>query len=130
LAGAALTSTRRRTTVGTLLASWLHLLEPDDQPSEISGEPLRDRLDQYGLPRRRASVRPGRAIQRQTQCWAAKRQARLAELGFADVEDYLQVWRVEQGSSLRHMLTELQVGSAWLKGQMDRAGHPLTLSSA
>jgi len=85
---------------------------------------MRDRLDQYGLPRRRAMVRPHRAIQRQWACWAAKRQARLAELGFADVEDYLRVRRVEQGSSLRRMLAELRVGSAWLKGQMDRLGIP------
>jgi AraC-like DNA-binding protein len=83
---------------------------------------VRDRLDQHGLPRRRATIRPHRAIQRQTECWAAKRQARLAELGFADVEEYLRVRR--QGWSLRRMLTELQVGSAWLKDQMQRLGIP------
>jgi AraC-like DNA-binding protein len=81
---------------------------------------VRDRLDQHGLPRHRATVRSYRAIQRQTECWAAKRQARLAVLGFADVEDYLRVRRVEQGWSLRRMLAELQVGSAWLKDQMQR----------
>ncbi len=85
---------------------------------------VRERLDQHGLPRQRASVRPYRAIQRQTECWAAKRQARLASLGFADVEDYLRVRRVEQGWSLRRMLAELQVGSAWLKGRMDRLAIP------
>jgi len=83
---------------------------------------VRDRLDQHGLPRRRASVRPRRAIARQVACWAAKRQARLAELGFASVEGYLRVRRVEQGWSLRRMLAELQVGSAWLKDQMQRLG--------
>jgi hypothetical protein len=81
---------------------------------------VRDRLDQHGLPRERATIRSYRAIQRQTECWAAKRQARLAELGFASVEEYLRVRRVEQGWSLRRMLTELQVGSAWLKNQMHR----------
>jgi hypothetical protein len=50
---------------------------------------VRDRLDQHRLPRRRASVRPHRAIARQRECWAAKRQARLAGLGFASVEGYL-----------------------------------------
>ncbi len=85
---------------------------------------VRDRLDQHGLPRQRASVRPRRAIQRQAACWAAKRQARLAELGFADVEEYLRVRRVEQGWSLRRILAELQVGSAWLKDQMHRLGIP------
>jgi hypothetical protein len=83
---------------------------------------VRDRLDQYGLPRQRATIRPHRAVQRQTACWAAKRQARLASVGFADVEDYLRVRRVKQGWSLRRMLAELQVGSAWLKGQLHRLG--------
>ena len=88
--------------------------------SELRVQPatVQDRLDQYGLPRRRATIRPYRAIQAQTACWAAKRQARLAELGFADMEDYLRVRRVEQGWSLRRMLAELRVGSAWLKRQM------------
>ncbi len=85
---------------------------------------VRDRLDQHGLPRRRATIRPHRAIQRQTECWVAKRQIRLAGLGFADVEEYLRVRRVEQGWSLRRMLAELQVGSAWLKDQMDQLHIP------
>jgi glycine/D-amino acid oxidase-like deaminating enzyme len=53
-------------------------------------------------------------------CWAAKRQARLAGLGFADVKEYLRVRRLEQGWSLRRILAELEVGSAWLKGQMNQ----------
>ncbi len=85
---------------------------------------VRDRLDQHGLPRRRATIRPHRSIQQQTECWAAKRQARLVGLGFAGVEGYLRVRRVGQGWSLRRMLAELQVGSAWLKGQMYRLGIP------
>src|SRR6266540_5221888 len=94
--------------------------------SELRVQPatVQDRLDQYGLPRRRATIRPYRAIQAQTACWAAKRQPRLAELGFADMEDYLRVRRVEQGWSLRRMLAELQVGSAWLKRQMDQLEIP------
>jgi IS30 family transposase len=85
---------------------------------------VRDRLNQHDLPRHRATVRPYRAIQRQRACWAAKRQARLAELGFASVEGYLRVRRVEQGWSLRRMLAELRVGSAWLKDQMHRLCTP------
>jgi hypothetical protein len=94
--------------------------------SELGVQPatVRDRLDQHRLPRQRATIRPHRAIQRQTECWAAKRQARLVELGFADVEDYLRARRVEQGWSLRRMLAELQVGSAWLKDQMDQLKLP------
>ncbi len=94
--------------------------------SELGVQPATvcDRLDQHGLPRRRATIRPHRAIQRQTECWAAKRQARLAEVGFADVEAYLRVRRVEQGWSLRRMLAELQVGSVWLKDQMNQLQIP------
>src|SRR6266496_22798 len=83
-----------------------------------------DRLDQHRLPRRRATIRPRRAIARQRALWAAKRQARLAELGFADLEGYLRVRRVGQGWSLRRMLAELQVGPAWLKDQMHQLGIP------
>jgi hypothetical protein len=94
--------------------------------SELGVQPatVRDRLDQHRLPRQRATRRPHRAIQQQTECWAAKRQARLAGLGFADVEAYLRVRRVGQGWSLRRMLTELRVGSAWLKDQMTRLRIP------
>jgi len=53
-----------------------------------------------------------------------QRQARLAGLGFASVEGYLRVRRVEQGWSLRRLLAELRVGSAWLKGQMSRLRVP------
>jgi hypothetical protein len=83
---------------------------------------VRDRLDQHGLPRQRAARRPHRAIQRQRACWAARRWARLVGLGFVDIEGYLRVRRVEQGWSLRRMLAELQVGSAWLKRQTTRLG--------
>jgi hypothetical protein len=94
--------------------------------SELGVHPatVRDRLDQHQLPRSRATRRPYQAIQRQTECWAAKRQARLAGLGFASVEEYLRVRRVGQGWSLRRMLTELRVGSAWLKSQMQRLRIP------
>jgi hypothetical protein len=46
------------------------------------------------------------------------------ELGFADLKDYLRVRRIEQDWSVRRMLAELQVGSAWLKRQMQRLGIP------
>jgi hypothetical protein len=85
---------------------------------------VRDRLDEHRVPRGRATRRPYRAIQRQRSCWAAKRQARLASLGFASVEAYLRVRRVEQGWSLRRMLAELHVAPGWLKDQMHRLGIP------
>jgi hypothetical protein len=85
---------------------------------------VRDRLDQHGLPRRRATVRPRRAIERQAACWAAKRQARLAGLGFADLEGYLLARRVGLGWSVRRMVAELHVATAWLKRQMDQLHIP------
>jgi hypothetical protein len=94
--------------------------------SELGVHPgtVRDRLDQHGLPRPRTPRRPYRAIQRQRACWAAKRQSRIVELGFASVEEYLRVRRVQQGWSLRRMLAELRAGSAWLKDQMQRLRIP------
>jgi hypothetical protein len=94
--------------------------------SELGVQPatVRGRLDQHGLPRRRASVRPRRAVQQQTECWAAKWRARLVGLGFADVGEYLRVRRVGQGWSLRRILTELRVGSTWLKDQLHRLRIP------
>jgi hypothetical protein len=88
--------------------------------SELGVPPatVRDRLDRHGLLRLRVVRRRRRVIAPQKACWAAKRQARLTELGFIDVEKYLRVRRVEQGWSLRRMLAELHVGSAWLKDQM------------
>jgi hypothetical protein len=74
------------------------------------------------LARQRATIRPHRAIARQGACWAGKRQARLAGLGFADVEEYLRVRRVEFGWSVRRMAAELHVAPARLKAQMDRLG--------
>jgi hypothetical protein len=85
---------------------------------------VRDRLDQHGPRRPRTPRRPYRAIQQQRACWAAKRQSRIAELGFADMEEYLRMRRVQQGWSLRRMLTELRAGSAWLKDQMQRLRIP------
>jgi hypothetical protein len=54
--------------------------------------------------------------------WRARRAARLAELGFADLADYLQARHVEQGFSVRRMRAELQVGRRWLVGEMGRLG--------
>jgi hypothetical protein len=85
---------------------------------------IRRRLDQHALHARQPAVRPAAATSRQLATWAAKRQARLAKRGFADIEEYLRVRRVGQGWPLRRMTAELQVGSEWLKGQMRRLGIP------
>jgi len=83
---------------------------------------VRDRLDQFGLPRRRASARPRQSSERQLATWAAKRQARLTPLGFADVDGYLQARRAAQSWSVRRMAVELHVAPTWLKRQMNRLG--------
>jgi hypothetical protein len=41
---------------------------------------VRDRLDQHRLPRGQATRRPYWATARQTACWPARRQARLADV--------------------------------------------------
>jgi hypothetical protein len=93
---------------------------------ELGAHPttIRRRLDQHGLQSQEPTRRPAAATSRQLATWAAKRQAQLAALGFADIEEYLRVRRVGQGWSLRRMSAELAVGSAWLKGKMRRLGIP------
>jgi hypothetical protein len=54
--------------------------------------------------------------------WQTQRAVALAELGFADLESYLQARRVEQGWSVRRMRAELRVGRAWLVAEMRRLG--------
>jgi AraC-like DNA-binding protein len=62
----------------------------------------------------------GRRIQ--SVGWEARRVARLAELGFADLAGYLQCRYVEQGWPIKRMRAELQVGRNWLVDQLTRLG--------
>jgi hypothetical protein len=52
--------------------------------------------------------------------WQARRVARLAELGFADLAAYLRARHVEQGWSVKRMRAELRVGRRWLVGELAR----------
>ncbi len=82
-----------------------------------------DRLDRHGLHRRGPAAGHQRAAQRRAATWAAKRQARLAELGFTSLEGYLRARRAGQGWwSVRRMRAELGVNRAWLVGELDRLG--------
>jgi hypothetical protein len=54
--------------------------------------------------------------------WQARRAARLAELGFADLAGYLKARHVEQGWSVKQMRAELGVGRRWLVGELTRLG--------
>jgi hypothetical protein len=53
---------------------------------------------------------------------AQRRQARLAELGFPGLEEYLQDRCVGRGWSVRRLGAELGVGHGWLDGQLARLG--------
>jgi AraC-like DNA-binding protein len=53
---------------------------------------------------------------------AQRRQARLAELGFAAVDEYLRDRFVGQGWSVRRLCAELEVGHGWLDRQLTRLG--------
>jgi hypothetical protein len=93
--------------------------------SELGVHPdtVRDRLDQHRLPASgRASGPTGRSSGRGSvgrpnarPAWPAWVRRRGGRLG---------VRRVGQGWSLRRLLTELRVGSAWLKGQLQRLRIP------
>jgi len=84
------------------------------------------RLDRYGIrrvrrtPAERAAAESGRRVQ--AVGWQARRVARLAELGFADLAGYLQARHVAQGCSIKRMRAELGVGRRWLLGELARLG--------
>jgi hypothetical protein len=67
-----------------------------------------------------AAARRGRA--RQAELVARRRQARLAELGFADLGGYLTDRVVGKGWSLRQVRADLRVRKAWLCWEAVRLG--------
>jgi hypothetical protein len=71
-------------------------------------------------PAERAAADAGRRVQ--AAGWQARRAARLAELGFADLATYLRARQVEQGWSIKRMRAELRVGRRWLVGELARLG--------
>jgi hypothetical protein len=87
---------------------------------------VRRLLERHGIrrvrrtPRQRAAVDAGRRVQ--SVGWQARRAARLAELGFADLAAYFKARHVEQGWSIKRMRAELGVGRRWLVGELDRLG--------
>jgi hypothetical protein len=87
---------------------------------------VRRLLDCYGIrrvrrtPRERAAVDAGRRVQ--SVGWQARRAARLAELGFADLAAYFKARHVERGWSVKRMRAELGVGRRWLVGELARLG--------
>lgn len=87
---------------------------------------VRRLLDRHGIRRarrtamERAASEAGRRVQ--VAGWQARRAARLAELGFADLAAYLRARQVEQGWSVKQMRAELRVGRRWLVGELARLG--------
>ncbi len=88
---------------------------------------LRRLLDHHQLHRARQAA-PTRAAgargrrQAQARAWQAKRQARLAELGFQELAGYLEARVVEEGWSVRRVRAELGVGGVWLVEQLAKLG--------
>jgi hypothetical protein len=68
----------------------------------------------------RAASKGGLRVQ--SGSWQARRAARLAELGFADLTEYFKARHVEQGWSVRRMRAELGVGRRWLVAELARLG--------
>jgi hypothetical protein len=87
---------------------------------------VRRLLDRHGIrrvrrtPAERAASQAGLRVQ--SVSWQARRAARLAEFGFADLATYLQTRHGVQGWSVKRMRAELGVGRRWLVGELVRLG--------
>jgi AraC-like DNA-binding protein len=87
---------------------------------------VRRLLDRHGIrrvqrtPAERAASESGPRVQ--AVGWQARRAARLAELGYADLASYLQQRHRAQGWSVKRMRAELGVGRRWLVGELARLG--------
>jgi AraC-like DNA-binding protein len=108
------------------------LLERDWLLAEVAAElaahrrTVRRLMQQTGVARDRRTARQRAAGERgrrvQSVSWQARRSARLAELGFADLGGYVKRRHVEQGWPVKRMRAELQVGYNWLVAQMAQLG--------
>jgi hypothetical protein len=97
--------------------------------SELGATPatVRRLLDQHqvrrvALTRRQRAAADAASGPKQQARAAQRRQARLAELGFAEVDDYLRDRFVGRGWSVRRLGAELGVGHGWLDQQLTRLG--------
>jgi IS30 family transposase len=97
---------------------------------ELSAAPttVRRLLDRHQVRRvaptrrQRAAAAASRGPTTQPRVVEQRRQACLAELGFAALEEYLQDRYVGQGWSMRRLGAELGVGHGWLDQQLRRLG--------
>ena len=72
--------------------------------------------------RQRAAATAAVGPAAQTRAVQQHRQARLTELGFATLEEYVHDRYVTRGWSLRRLCAELGVGYAWLNQQLTQLG--------
>ncbi len=89
---------------------------------------MRRLLDRYQVERvaptkrQRAAAATANGPTKQARAVQQRRQARLAELGFAALEDYLRDRYVGRGWSVRRLCAELGVGHQWIATQLDQLG--------
>jgi hypothetical protein len=85
-------------------------------------------LRQHGVTRTRATAAQAAAGARgraaQLERHAARRRARVAALGFADLAGYLRARRAEQGWPIERIGAELGSDRRWLRVQLDTLGLP------
>ncbi len=72
--------------------------------------------------RQRAAAAAASGPQEQARAVQQRCQARLAELGFAGLEEYLQDRYVTRGWSVRRLCAEVDVSHGWLDQQLSRLG--------
>ncbi len=98
--------------------------------AELGAAPttVRRLLDHYQVRRarptrrQRAGAEAASGPHKQLRAVQQRRQARLGELGFAALEEYLRDRYVGRGWSVRRLCAELGVGHGWLDRQLTRLG--------
>jgi hypothetical protein len=87
---------------------------------------LRRLLDQHGVRRvaptrrQRAAAEAASGPTQQAQAARQRCRARLAELGFTEVDDYLRDRSVGRGWPVRRLCAELGLGHGWVDAQLQR----------
>jgi AraC-like DNA-binding protein len=102
----------------------------DEVTAELGAAPttVRRLLDHYQVRRarptrrQRAGAEAASGPHKQLRAVQQRRQARLGELGFAALEEYLRDRYVGRGWSVRRLCAELGVGHGWLDRQLTRLG--------
>jgi AraC-like DNA-binding protein len=102
----------------------------EEMMAELGAAPstLRCLLDQHGVRRtaptrrQRTAAAAASGLSKQARAVQQRCQARLADLGFAGLEEYLQDKYVGRAWSVRRICAELGVSQGWLRQQLARLG--------